>query len=207
MPPLHITRDPPRHTEIIPVRADQRDRVLRHALRPESLCRSGEFDGRALRAGPVKTILRPVPVNIAVTSRSPAKPAAVFSVLLQASSWPSWTKISSVQLEGGGDPAGRQRVGDVRIFRTGSVTSRERIVELVEDRKFVYDNVASPFKSYLGTVELSETPDGGTEIAWSATLEPKIPFTGAFWRWYLTRFLQEMANGLATYAADGATAG
>ena len=147
-----------------------------------------------------------MPVNIAVTSQSQAKPAAVFSVLLQVGTWPSWTKISSAELEGGGDPAGRQQVGDVRIFRTGGVASRERIVELVEDRKFVYDNAASPFKSYRGTIELSETPDGGTGVAWSATMEPKMPFTGAFWRWYLTRFLQGIANGLAAYAANDASA-
>ncbi|GAB3968320.1 SRPBCC family protein [Actinoallomurus acanthiterrae] len=141
-----------------------------------------------------------MPYTFSVTSRSPASPDAVFTVLVHAATWPSWSPIDAAEIEGGGDPEGRQQVGDTRIFRTGRAISRERIVELVTDRRFGYENVSGPFRSYRGTVELAEAPQGGTDIIWSATFEPKLPLSGPFWRWYLTRFMQRMADGLAAYA-------
>ncbi|MEV4394964.1 SRPBCC family protein [Nonomuraea sp. NPDC049607] len=142
-----------------------------------------------------------MPYSFAVTARSQAAPDAVFAALTHAATWPSWSPIDSADVEGG-DPAARQRAGDTRVFRTGRNVSRERIVELVPDRRFVYDNLGGPFRSYRGTIELAPTAGvGGTDITWSAVFEPKLPLSGGFWRWYLTRFLRGMADGLATYAA------
>ncbi|MEV5707516.1 SRPBCC family protein [Actinoallomurus sp. NPDC052274] len=141
-----------------------------------------------------------MPYTYAVTSHSPANPGAVFTVLVHGATWPSWSPIDAVQIEGGGDPEGPQQVGDTRVFRTGRAVSRERIVELVADRRFGYENVSGPFRSYQGTIELAETPQGGTDITWSAAFEPKLRLSGPFWRWYLTRFMQRMADGLADYA-------
>jgi hypothetical protein len=137
-----------------------------------------------------------------VTARSQAAPDAVFAALTHATTWPLWSPIDSADVEGG-DPADRQQVGDIRIFRTGRSVARERIVELITDRRFVYDNVGGPFRSYRGTVDLAPAPGGGTDITWSATFEPKVPLSGGFWRWYLTRFMQRMADGLAAYANGG----
>ncbi|EPH41336.1 SRPBCC family protein [Streptomyces aurantiacus] len=148
-----------------------------------------------------------MPYTYAVTSHSPAKPEAVFTVLLRAATWPSWSPIDSAEIEGGGDPDLPQEVGDVRVFRTGRATARENIVELLADRRFGYENAGGPFRSYRGTVELAETPQGGTDITWSATFEPKLPLSGPFWRWYLTRFMQRMADGLAAYADTAPTPG
>ncbi|GAA0353793.1 SRPBCC family protein [Streptomyces blastmyceticus] len=134
-----------------------------------------------------------------VTSHSSANPDAVFAVLVHATTWPVWSAIDSVEFEGG-DPEGPQQVGDMRVFRTGRAISRERIVELVTDRRFEYENVSGPFRSYRGTVELAQAPQGGTAITWSAAFEPKLRLSGPFWRWYLTRFMQRMADGLAAYA-------
>ncbi|MFI5776711.1 SRPBCC family protein [Nocardia sp. NPDC051570] len=135
-----------------------------------------------------------------VTARSQAEPAAVFSALVRAGTWPSWSPIDSVELDGGDDPDAAQQVGAVRVFRTGRVVSRESIVELIEDRRFGYENRTRPFRSYRGTVELAETPEGGTDITWSATFEPKLALSGPLWQWYLTRFMQRMTEGLAAYA-------
>jgi hypothetical protein len=143
-----------------------------------------------------------VPYTFSVTSHSPASPDAVFAVLVHAATWPSWSPIDAAEIEGGGDPGDRQQVGDTRVFRTGRVISRERIVELVTDRRFGYENVNGSFRSYRGTVELAEAPQGGTDITWSATFEPKLRLSGPFWRWFLTRFMRRMADGLAAYA-DG----
>ncbi len=131
-----------------------------------------------------------MPYSYGVTARSHAAPDAVFAALVHATTWPRWSPIDSAEVE-----------GDTRIFRTGRSVSRERIVELVEDRRFVYDNVGGPFRSYRGTVDLAPAPGGGTHITWSATFEPKTPLSGGLWRWYLTRFMQRMADGLAAYAS------
>ena len=51
-----------------------------------------------------------------LTAKAP--PATVFALLLDGSTWPSWSPIDSFELveKGDGDPEG---VGAVRIFRTG----------------------------------------------------------------------------------------
>ncbi|WP_030380417.1 MULTISPECIES: SRPBCC family protein [unclassified Streptomyces] len=135
-----------------------------------------------------------------VTSHSRATPAAVFSLLVRGGTWPSWSPLDAAGLEGGGNPDEPQTVGDVRVFRTGRSVSREPIVELVADRRFVYENVSGPFRFYRGVVELAEAPQGGTDITWSATFAPKVPLTGRLLRRYLTGFMQRMADGLAEYA-------
>ncbi|HEX7660472.1 MAG TPA: SRPBCC family protein [Pseudonocardiaceae bacterium] len=142
-----------------------------------------------------------MPYSYVVRSHSQAGPDAVFALLVRAATWPSWSPIDAAEVEGGADPAGEQQVGDIRVFRTGRAISRERITGLIADRRFAYENLGGPFKSYDAIIELAEAPRGGTDITWTATFEPKLPLSGAFWRWYLTRFMQRMANGLARYAA------
>jgi hypothetical protein len=136
-----------------------------------------------------------------VSSGSKAGPGAVYALLVQSGSWPSWSPIDSVEIEGG-DPADRQQIGDIRVFHIGRVVSRERITDLVPDLRFAYEIEGGPFRSYRGVVELEAAPEGGTNITWSADLEPKLPLSGPFWRWYLTRFLQRMADGLAAAAGS-----
>ncbi|MGW1197944.1 SRPBCC family protein [Streptomyces sp. NPDC002536] len=138
----------------------------------------------------------------AVSSYASAAPGAVFSALVRAATWQLWSPIDAVEIEGGGSPEDRQQVGDTRIFRTGRHVSRERIVELVPDRRFGYENVSGTFRSYRGTVELVPASRGGTEIAWSGVFEPKWRFSGRFWQWYLTRYMRRMADGLAAYASE-----
>ncbi|NSC19959.1 SRPBCC family protein [Streptomyces albus subsp. chlorinus] len=143
-----------------------------------------------------------MPYSYTVTAHSPAGPEAVYAALVRAATWPSWSPIDAAEIEGGGDPGERQDVGDVRVFRTGRAVSRERIVELVPDQRFGYENMGGPFRSYLGSVLLTEGPRGGTDITWAADFEPKLRFSGPFWRWYLTRFMQRMVDGLAAYAGS-----
>ena len=82
----------------------------------------------------------------------------------------------------------------------GFTVNRERIVEMVDDRRFGYENPNPPFRTYRGLVELTTASQGGTDITWSATFEPKLRWTGPFWTWFLTRFMRRMARGLAEYA-------
>jgi hypothetical protein len=142
-----------------------------------------------------------VPYTYSVASRSQADPGCVFALLVDASTWPTWSPVDAAEVEGGNEQTGQQQVSDIRVFRTGRSVSRERITDLVPDRRFQYETVGGPFfRSYHGVVELAEAPQGGTAITWSATFEPKLPLSGPFWSWYLTRFQQRMADGLARYA-------
>ncbi|MEU0565068.1 SRPBCC family protein [Nonomuraea sp. NPDC005983] len=136
-----------------------------------------------------------------VTAHSQANPDVVFSALIRAGTWPLWSRIDVAEVEVG-DPGDPQRVGDTRVFRTGGAVSHERIVELINDRRFVYENLNGPFLFYQGAVELAQPRDGGTDIVWSARFAPKLPLSGPFWRWYLTRFMQRMVDGLARHAED-----
>jgi ribosome-associated toxin RatA of RatAB toxin-antitoxin module len=138
-----------------------------------------------------------VPHSYVVTALSAAEPDAVFAALVRADTWPSWSPIDRVEVT---DPERPQQVGDVRIFHTGRSASHERIVELVPARTFRYDIVEGMFRSYHGTVDLAPAPGGGTTITWSARFVPKMPLTGRFWSWYLTRFMRRMVEGLAAYA-------
>lgn len=138
----------------------------------------------------------------AVNSSSKADPGAVYALLSRPGTWPSWSPVDSVEIEGGGHPADPQQVGDVRVVRIGRVVSRERITVLVPALRFGYEIEGGPFRSYHGVVQLEVAPDGGTDITWSAAFEPKLPFSGPFMRRYLTRFLQQMADGLAAAAAS-----
>ena len=141
-----------------------------------------------------------MPHSYLVHAHSRSSPGPIFGALLRAATWPVWSPVDAADIEGGGDPAAPQQVGDIRIFRTGRVRSRERISGLVPDRRFAYENLGGPFRFYDGVISLSPSSGGGTDIAWTATFEPKIPFTGGFWEWFLGRHMQRMATGLAAYA-------
>src|SRR4051812_32307852 len=132
-----------------------------------------------------------------------ADPATVYALLRAGATWPEWAPIDSVELErpGAGEPEG---VGAIRVLRSGRVTGRDTIAELVPDRRFAYTHESSlPVKNYRGEVAL-EPADGGTSIRWVSTFWPKIPGTGAIVRRGLSKFIAEMTDGLAQGAAKHA---
>jgi hypothetical protein len=137
------------------------------------------------------------------TATTTADPPAVYALLREGATWPSWSPIESVELEreGDGEPEG---VGAVRVLRNGKVTGRDTIVELVPDRRFAYTHSSSiPVKDYRGQVDLE--PNGnGTSIRWVSTFAPKVPGTGPLLRRGLEKFIAEMTNGLAQGAAKRA---
>ena len=66
-----------------------------------------------------------------------ADPATVYALLRDGAGWPAWTPIESAEIErpGAEEPEG---IGAVRLYRSGRVTGRDEIVELVPDRRFAY---------------------------------------------------------------------
>jgi Polyketide cyclase / dehydrase and lipid transport len=134
-----------------------------------------------------------------------AEPAVVYALLRDGATWPEWSPIDSFELErpGAGEPEG---VGAVRVLRSGRVTGRDTIAELVADRRFAYTHVSSlPVKDYRGAVDL-EPVDGGTSIRWVSEFDPKIPGTGALMRRALDGFIASVVTGLAERATADADA-
>ncbi len=134
-----------------------------------------------------------------------ADPATVYGLLRDGATWPVWGPLDSFELErpGADEPEG---LGAVRIFRSGRVTGRDTIVELVENRRFSYTHVSSlPMKNYRADIDLTPTADG-TSIRWVSAFDPKIPGTGPLMRRGLDGFVRQLAQGLverATAVAAG----
>jgi hypothetical protein len=130
-----------------------------------------------------------------------AAPATVYALLRDGAGWPAWAPIETFQLEreGANEPEG---VGAVRRFTGGRVIGHDEIVELVEDRRFSYAHTSNlPIRDYRGDVDLEPTAEGGTEIRWVSSFDPKWPGTGRLLRRGLDDFVAKLANGLADRAA------
>jgi hypothetical protein len=133
------------------------------------------------------------------TATTTADAATVYALLRDGSTWPTWSPIDEFELEQPGRDV-REGIGAVRRLRSGRVSGRDEIVELVPDRRFSYEHTSSlPVKNYRGDVDLE--PSGkGTTIRWVSAFDPKVPGTGWLMRRALDGFVAGMANGLAEHA-------
>lgn len=132
-----------------------------------------------------------------------APPDVIYRLLRDGATWPTWSPLGSFELESPGEtePEG---LGAIRIFRTGRFASRERIVELVPDRRLSYELVSGlAIRDYRADVDL-ETERESTTIHWHSSFVPKVPGTGWLYRRTLSRFIQRCAAGLAERAATTA---
>ena len=139
--------------------------------------------------------------SIEHTATTTADPATVYALLREGATWPVWGPLDSFELERPGEqePEG---LGAVRIFRSGRVTGRDTIAELVQDRRFSYTHVSNlPIKNYRADVDLTPAGDG-TAIRWVSAFDPKLPGTGALLRRGLDGFVSKLANGLAEHASS-----
>jgi Polyketide cyclase / dehydrase and lipid transport len=138
--------------------------------------------------------------EIDVRVPSDAAPAALYALLRDGATWPVWSPIGSFELrqEGAGEPEG---LGAVRAFRTGRVTSVERVAELTPDRRFGYELVSGlAIRDYRADIDLAV--DGAvTTIHWHSTFRAKVPGTGWLYRRTLSRFIRQCAEGLAAHAS------
>ena len=137
-----------------------------------------------------------------VSARSESPPACLWSLLLDARTWPVWSLVDALVPERSQNlsAAGRDEVGAVRAFRTGRVVTGERITELRPERVFRYEDAFNPvLHDYSASVELEPTASGGTLLRWRGTYTTK-PVLGVFLEWYLRRFMQKMVDGLAVAA-------
>ena len=143
--------------------------------------------------------------HVEATAWSAASPAAVYRLLADGATWPTWSGHDAAELveRGEGDGDG---VGAIRVLHRGRTRSRERIVELVRDRRLGYVLLSGlPLRDYRANVDLAPER-GGTAIRWSSDFVAKVPGTGPIYRLALTRFMGMAAAGLATRAAEVAGA-
>jgi hypothetical protein len=137
--------------------------------------------------------------KISVYATSSAPPDELYALLKDPSTWSTWSPMDE---SGPGDPApdDPNGVGSTRRFRNGRVRGVDRVVELIPGRRFSYVHLQGlAVRDYRGDVDLEALPDG-TRIHWHVSFRPKLIGTGWFWRIGLRRFLQQMADGLATPA-------
>ncbi|OHV05443.1 SRPBCC family protein [Mycobacterium talmoniae] len=144
------------------------------------------------------------PASAAAQARTGATPDTVYALLCDASSWPTWIDVDSVNLEAEGRDGG-ESVGAVRVFRFRRLglkfTTRERIVELAPSRRFGYELVSGlPLPDYRAVVDLAPSAEGGTVINWSGSWLPK-PGTGFLTELAIARLYRQFSQGLARKAA------
>jgi uncharacterized protein YndB with AHSA1/START domain len=138
--------------------------------------------------------------EIAHTATTTAGPEAVFALLVDGATWPTWSPLGSFELlePGDGTPEG---VGALRRFTTRGLKSTERVVTVRPNQEFSYTLLKGmPLRDYQATVTLTPV-DGGTRIDWHSTFSAKIPLTGPIYRISLGRFIGRVVAGLAANAA------
>jgi uncharacterized protein YndB with AHSA1/START domain len=137
------------------------------------------------------------------TAISSAPPAAVWRLLVDARTWPTWSPVDSLVVERSRDldPNGRDPVGAVRAFRTGWMVTGERLTGLVENEQFVYEDEFNwAICNYRAVVDLTPTSDGGTMVRWHGTYDARWGL-GWLMNRVMRRVMQQEVDGLAGHAA------
>lgn len=139
--------------------------------------------------------------QIHVRRTAEADPAAVWRLLGDSSTWPSWTPIESFELERPGDADG---LGEVRVFTTGRLRVREEIVEIRTTRRLSYRLLSGlAVRDYRADVELISRPALGpasTDIHWHTTFSAKFPGFGWLYRRAIAKATQKFVDGLAEHS-------
>jgi len=139
--------------------------------------------------------------RIDVQATSTASPEAVWALLADATTWPSWSDFEEALIVRP-DPSGGQGVGAQRRFRFGRTRSLEEIVVFDPPRHVAYLLLSGmPLRDYRGDVELTAISDGGTTIHWHSEFVPRIPGTGRLVVRRLGAFIDDLARALAAAAA------
>jgi uncharacterized protein YndB with AHSA1/START domain len=128
---------------------------------------------------------------IDVEARSAAPPEAVWALLADVGTWPRWAPFDEAEVESG------EGAGEIRRFRAGRVTTRERVVTMDPPSRYEYEFLSGlPIRDYRAEVTLLPAGDGGTRIRWQSSFRAKLPGTGWLIRRRLTQFIAETAEGL-----------
>ena len=139
-------------------------------------------------------------VSFSVEARSAASPAAIYALLSDGATWPTWSPFQAFELEREGEAGGESK-GAIRVLTSGRIRNREELTELSPDRLFGYSSLSGlPIRDHQASVRLEPVADGAL-ITWQERFETTWPGSA----WYLARslrkFVQACADGLAIHAA------
>lgn len=136
---------------------------------------------------------------IDVRVRCSGPPSAVYRLLLDGPSWPTWSDFERVDVERPGDGGGS--VGEIRINITRVTRVRERCVEVIPDRRYSYALLSGmPLRDYRADVDI-EPSEHGSSIRWSASYSyAGWPGTGWLFHRILSGFIARTARQLARAA-------
>ena len=103
-------------------------------------------------------------LHVQAVATTRATPQALWALLADATTYAQWGPWNASGYE---DPAARG-IGALRFMRYGRRTTVERILELDEDRRIVYNvERGIPVRNYRAEVVVTPT-DAGTQVDWSA---------------------------------------
>jgi Polyketide cyclase / dehydrase and lipid transport len=141
-------------------------------------------------------------VSFSVEARSAAGPAAIYALLSDGTTWPTWSPFQTFELEREG-AAGGESKGAIRVLSSGRIRNREELTELSPDRLFGYSSLSGlPIRGHQASVRLAPLADG-TLITWQERYETTWPGSAWFITRALRKFVQACADGLAAHAASG----
>jgi hypothetical protein len=136
--------------------------------------------------------------GIDIRKTTPAEPAAVWRLLGDSFTWPSWTPIEWVIVDRHGDKHG---LGEMRTIKLGRSRLREEIIERQVESTLSYKlSSGRPLRHYHVDIDLTPLPEG-TEIRWYTTVKAMVPGLGWLYRRALTKMTQEYVDGLARHSA------
>lgn len=124
-----------------------------------------------------------------------APPQTVYGLLADVERWPQWLgRVHSAGWDGLGASGGP---GAVRRVAVSGLTMRERILVANPPHHHAYTIVSGlPVTNHRADVHLIGRPNG-TLIVWTATFEPRIPFTGPLVWLALRASMPTMVTALA----------
>ncbi|PWR18827.1 SRPBCC family protein [Zavarzinia compransoris] len=118
--------------------------------------------------------------NIAFNLVVKAPRPAVFAWLGDHEKFGSLLPGRTKRIIDGTGPGGVNGAGSVRRVSFGVSYTDEKVTALIPDEYVEYTVIeGSPVKNHLGCIRLTDTADGGTEIDYRITFDPRISFLGA----------------------------
>lgn len=143
--------------------------------------------------------------TVEVVAHTAAAPQVVWDLVADVESWAEWSLYDEARLEstGEGHPNG---LGARRFLRADRVRSVDEVFAFEPPRRLAYVVVESrlPARDLRSEIQLSPTVQGGTEIWWRSSYEPKFLGTGWMMDRNLKILLADTIRRLAVRADTGA---